>query len=287
MQKQEESISKEPAESVIICSEKDLFSTKATNESISIPDSTSSQSVTEKTIESTPIITTTTTNDRKSNESTTTEVVASLNTPSAAVIHRHNNANRLDNRIRPQSVVSARALVFDEKALSDDLAGAIPKAKSIKSYRTEQISVSDPKFLSPSDSVRAAFAESLKQSGYVNIPSPLSSTPGTNYLRKESFTPGSNFNSGSGSLFKSASATSVAKDHSDSLPPMTHQRKISYQPRTFRPNGNSTSKSINEISNLVRVRNSTLGKSAPTLSTVIYFFYTKDISLKVRHPALK
>lgn len=266
MQKQEKTISKEPIDTAIVITRNQERLTKTTNETIS----TSETETTDRT-------TNTIRAASSSTITTTTQTPAVLIAPSSpgGVIHRHNNGNRLENRIRPQSVVSARALCFDEKMSLEEHSGAIPKTKSIKTSRTEQISTSDPKFLSPCDSVRLPFSESLKQSGYVNFPSPLSSTSISN--RREIFTPGSNSNSSSGSLFKSASATSVAKDLSDSLPPMAHQRKISYQPpRTFRPNGGSTSKSINEISNLVRVRNSALGKSAPTLSTVsfkIYFLY--------------
>lgn len=69
---------------------------------------------------------------------------------------------------------------------------------------------------------------------------------------------------GSG-LFKSASAVSVGRDFSGSVTPIQHQRKISYQAHLFRSSGSGSS-SRTELSNLVRVRNSQLGKSAPSLS---------------------
>lgn len=73
--------------------------------------------------------------------------------------------------------------------------------------------------------------------------------------------------SGSGGLFKSASAISVGRDFSGSVTPIQHQRKISYQnSHLFRSSGSSGSSSRTEISNLIRVRNSQLGKSAPSLS---------------------
>lgn len=74
--------------------------------------------------------------------------------------------------------------------------------------------------------------------------------------------------SGSGGLFKSASAVSVGRDFSGSITPIQHQRKISYQnSHLFRTSGSgSGSSSRTEISNLIRVRNSQLGKSAPSLS---------------------
>lgn len=72
--------------------------------------------------------------------------------------------------------------------------------------------------------------------------------------------------SGSGGLFKSASAVSVGRDFSGSVTPIQHQRKISYQnSHLFRTSGSGSS-SRTEISNLIRVRNSQLGKSAPSLS---------------------
>lgn len=72
--------------------------------------------------------------------------------------------------------------------------------------------------------------------------------------------------SGSGGLFKSASAVSVGRDFSGSVTPIQHQRKISYQnSHLFRSSGSGSS-SRTEISNLIRVRNSQLGKSAPSLS---------------------
>lgn len=68
---------------------------------------------------------------------------------------------------------------------------------------------------------------------------------------------------GSSGLFKSASAVSVGRDFSGSVTPIQHQRKISYQnSHLFRSSGSSRS----ELSNLIRVRNSQLGKSAPSLS---------------------
>lgn len=84
--------------------------------------------------------------------------------------------------------------------------------------------------------------------------------------------------SGSGGLFKSQSAVSVGRDFSGSVTPIQHQRKISYQnSHLFRSSG-SGSASRTEISNLIRVRNSQLGKSAPSLSpssvrnTVLFLF---------------
>lgn len=81
--------------------------------------------------------------------------------------------------------------------------------------------------------------------------------------------------SGSGGLFKSASAVSVGRDFSGSVTPIQHQRKISYQnSHLFRSSGSGSS-SRTEISNLIRVRNSQLGKSAPSLSPSsvgVYFF---------------
>lgn len=69
---------------------------------------------------------------------------------------------------------------------------------------------------------------------------------------------------GSSGLFKSASAVSVGRDFSGSVTPIQHQRKISYQnSHLFRSSGSS---SRSELSNLIRVRNSQLGKSAPSLS---------------------
>lgn len=72
--------------------------------------------------------------------------------------------------------------------------------------------------------------------------------------------------SGSSGLFKSASAVSVGRDFSGSITPIQHHRKISYQnSHLFRSSGSGSS-SRTEISNLIRVRNSQLGKSAPSLS---------------------
>lgn len=71
----------------------------------------------------------------------------------------------------------------------------------------------------------------------------------------------------SGGLFKSASAVSVGHDFSGSMTPVMHQRKISYQlQHSFRMGNGSPASTKNEISNLIRVRNSALGKSAPSLS---------------------
>lgn len=81
--------------------------------------------------------------------------------------------------------------------------------------------------------------------------------------------------SGSGGLFKSASAVSVGRDFSGSVTPIQHQRKISYQnSHLFRSSGSGSSRT--EMSNLIRVRNSQLGKSAPSLSpsSVSITFYS-------------
>lgn len=86
-------------------------------------------------------------------------------------------------------------------------------------------------------------------------------------FRKEHFLGGVHGSGGSGGLYKSASAVSVGRDFSGSLTPVMHQRKTSYQlQHSFRMGGGSTSSTKNEISNLIRVRNSALGKSAPSLS---------------------
>lgn len=70
-----------------------------------------------------------------------------------------------------------------------------------------------------------------------------------------------------GGLYKSASAVSMGHDFSGSLTPVMHQRKISYQlQHPFRMGNGSPASTKNEISNLIRVRNSALGKSAPALS---------------------
>lgn len=83
-------------------------------------------------------------------------------------------------------------------------------------------------------------------------------------FRKEHFLLGGG---GSGGLYKSASAVSVGRDFSGSLTPVMHQRKTSYQlQHSFRVASGSASSAKNEISNLIRVRNSALGKSAPSLS---------------------
>lgn len=81
-------------------------------------------------------------------------------------------------------------------------------------------------------------------------------------FRKEHFHGGA---SGSGGLFKSASAVSVGREFG-SLTPIMHQRKTSYQlQHPFRNGQGSATKSI-DASNLIRVRNSALGKSEPSLS---------------------
>lgn len=88
---------------------------------------------------------------------------------------------------------------------------------------------------------------------------------------------------GSGGLYKSASAVSVGHDFSGSLTPVMHQRKTSYQlQHSFRMGNGLASSTKNEISNLIRVRNSALGKSAPLLSQTsvnkTYFIVCSTIS---------
>lgn len=88
-------------------------------------------------------------------------------------------------------------------------------------------------------------------------------------FRKEHFLGGgaTGHSGGSGGLYKSASAVSVGRDFSGSLTPVMHQRKTSYQlQHSFRMGCGSASTTKNEISNLIRVRHSALGKSAPSLS---------------------
>lgn len=94
-------------------------------------------------------------------------------------------------------------------------------------------------------------------------------------FRKENFLVNTSGGLGIGNtgLFKSASAVSVGRDFSGSMTPIQHQRKISYQSHLFRSSGSGSS-SRTELSNLIRVRNSQLGKSAPSLSpsSVCIFF---------------
>lgn len=104
-------------------------------------------------------------------------------------------------------------------------------------------------------------------SGHVKSHDIKSLTPPS--FRKEHFLGGtcSGGSGSSGGLYKSASAVSVGRDFSGSLTPVLHQRKTSYQlQHSFRMGSGSASSIKNEISNLIRVRNSALGKSAPSLS---------------------
>lgn len=153
------------------------------------------------------------------------KLTTSLSCQSSPQILHRNKVTSMVNRGRPQSMLSARILMFDEPSTST------PTTERLLHQSCE---------LSTSISARNS-SKSL--------------TPPT--FRKEQFI-------GSG-LFKSASAVSVGKDfNGSSTPVLNYPRKISAQlHNSFRSSG-STSK--NDMSNLIRMRNSALGKSAPSLS---------------------
>lgn len=162
---------------------------------------------------------------------------STIGSPSTTIVHRTNKASSLIHNRRPQSMLSARALMFDEPSTSSSFDRDLCKlSTSPKQQQQQQIHQTSQPLTPPS----------FRKDFLIN-------------------SSGGGASSGSG-LFKSASAVTVGRDFSGSVTPIQHQRKISYQnSHLFRSSGSGSS-SRTELSNLIRIRNSQLGKSAPSLS---------------------
>lgn len=171
-------------------------------------------------------------------------VPSTIGSPSTTIVHRTNKASSLIHNRRPQSMLSARALMFDEPSTSSSSfdRDLCKLSTSPKQQQQQQIHQTSQPLTPPS----------FRKDFLIN-------------------TSGGGASSGSG-LFKSASAVSVGRDFSGSITPIQHQRKISYQnSHLFRSSGSGPS-SRTEVSNLIRIRNSQLGKSAPSLSPTTVSF---------------
>lgn len=179
-----------------------------------------------------------------------TNTPSTIGSPSTTIVHRTNKASSLIHNRRPQSMLSARALMFDEPSTSSSsFERDLCKLSTSPKQQQQQIHQTSQPLTPPS----------FRKDFLIN-------------------TSGGGASSGSG-LFKSASAVSVGRDFSGSITPIQHQRKISYQnSHLFRSSGSGSS-SRTELSNLIRIRNSQLGKSAPSLSptTVRLTFLLLDV----------
>lgn len=180
---------------------------------------------------------------------------STIGSPSTTIVHRTNKVSSLIHNRRPQSMLSARALMFDEPSTSSSFERDLCKLSTSPKQQQQQIHQTSQPLTPPS----------FRKDFLIN-------------------TSGGGASSGSG-LFKSASAVSVGRDFSGSVTPIQHQRKISYQnSHLFRSSGSGSS-SRTELSNLIRIRNSQLGKSAPSLSptTVSHYMMSSNLNGKQKY----
>lgn len=181
------------------------------------------------------------------------------NQTTTTIAHRNNHTlNPSPIRVRPQSMLSARVLMFDEPSTSSDHSSL--DISSMQNDSKQTISLIN---LNISDAKSTGHLSAVKHncsSGEGSLSAGGFGSPSMSLHRKEILMGGSG-------LFKSASSVSVGRgDYGGSG--SIQSRKTSYQTQhshSLRGAGLSAG-SGNEMSNLIRIRNSSLGKSAPSLS---------------------